>query len=99
MRSALAPGTIQHYTWDFGDGTAPLDTGTSAIASHSYNAPNVYTVRLTVKDDLGLTDTTGDFTAALLFLAGSLALAAALAVFFGQAERTRAAPRVRQSAD
>ena len=46
-----------------------------------------------------LKGTTGDFTAALLFLAGSLALAAALAVFFGQAERSRAAPRVRQSAD
>ncbi len=32
---------------------------------------------------------TGDFSAALMFLAGSLALAAALAVFFGQAERSR----------
>jgi ACS family tartrate transporter-like MFS transporter len=37
-----------------------------------------------------LKGTTGDFTAALLFLAGSLALAAALALFFGQAERSRA---------
>jgi D-galactonate transporter len=45
-----------------------------------------------------LKGTTGDFTTALLFLAGSLALAAALAVFFGQAERSRAL-RVRQSAD
>ena len=56
--SASGPGTIQHFTWDFGDGTAPVDTQTSAIASHSYNAAGVYTVRLTVKDDLGLTDTT-----------------------------------------
>ena len=46
------------YTWDFGDGTAPVDTQTSAIASHSYNAAGMYTVRLTVKDDLGLTGTT-----------------------------------------
>jgi PKD repeat protein len=41
-------GTIVSYSWDFGDGG--IDTG--PIASHTYNTPGVFTVTLTVVDNL-----------------------------------------------
>ena len=56
--TAAAGGEIVDYTWRFNDGTGPVDTGTSSVANHQYVAPGVYTVRLTVTDDLGLTGTT-----------------------------------------
>ena len=56
--TASDPGTIEDYTWDFGDGTVPVDTHTSPMAGHTYNAPNQYAVTLTVTDDLGVTNTT-----------------------------------------
>lgn len=46
-------GTIISYEWDFGDGT----TGTGASPSHTYADNDTYTVKLTVKDDTGLTGT------------------------------------------
>ena len=55
--TAAAGGEIVDYTWRFNDGTGPVDTGTSSVANHQYVAPGVYTVRLTVTDDLGLTGT------------------------------------------
>ncbi len=44
-------GTIESYSWDFGDGT----TGSGAKPSHTYSHAGEYTVTLTVTDDEGET--------------------------------------------
>jgi microbial collagenase len=46
-------GSIAAYSWDFGDNT----TSTLANPSHSYATADIYTVSLTVTDNLGLTHT------------------------------------------
>jgi len=43
-------GTVTGWTWDFGDGSAPV---TGASATHAYGAGGDYTVTLTVTDDRG----------------------------------------------
>ena len=48
-------GTIESWTWDFGDGTA----GSGESISHSYTAAGVYYAELTVTDDNGAADTAG----------------------------------------
>ena len=48
-----AGGYIIDYQWNFGD----TGTGTGASPSHTYAAAGTYTVSLTVKDDVGKTDT------------------------------------------
>ena len=50
--SADADGEIASYTWDLA-GMAQAD---GATAGHTFEAPGVYPVRLTVTDDLGGTD-------------------------------------------
>jgi|GEM_PF-4636878 len=45
-------GTITSYSWDFGDG----ETGSGVVVTHSYGSVGVYTVVLTVVDNLGATD-------------------------------------------
>ena len=47
-------GTITNYEWDFGDGNTAL----GADAINAYSQAGVYTVRLTVTDDTGLTNST-----------------------------------------
>lgn len=46
-------GTIDAYSWNFGDG----NTSTSASPSHTYSAAGTYTVTLTVTDNTGATST------------------------------------------
>ena len=47
-------GTIESYSWDFGDGST---TGSAASPSHTYASPGVYTVKLTVTDNDGASNT------------------------------------------
>ncbi len=51
--SADTDGTIASYSWDFGDNTT---NGTGASPDHTYSAAGTYTVKLTVTDDGGATD-------------------------------------------
>ena len=49
-----SPGaTITDYKWNFGDGSAVLDTGSTPTTSHVYGVRGKYTVALTVTDSLG----------------------------------------------
>jgi hypothetical protein len=50
-------GTIETYTWDFGDGTS----GTGKIVNHTYTAQGIYTVVLNVTDSEGLWLTASKF--------------------------------------
>jgi PKD repeat protein len=51
--SSDTDGTIQTYSWDFGDG----NTGTGSTTSHSYGSTGNYGVTLTVTDNDEQTDT------------------------------------------
>jgi PKD repeat protein len=51
--SADTDGTIQSYSWDFGDGT----TATGSSVSHTYTQAGGYVVALTVTDNDGATNT------------------------------------------
>jgi DNA/RNA endonuclease G (NUC1) len=46
-------GTVVAFAWDFGDGA----TATGAVVSHSYAQSGTFSVKLTVTDNDGLTDT------------------------------------------
>jgi PKD repeat protein len=47
-------GGIVAYEWDFGDG----NKGNGVLARHRYRAPGTYKVKLTVRDDAGLANST-----------------------------------------
>jgi PKD repeat protein len=53
--SADGDGTIQRYSWDFGDGSGTSSNATTA--DHTYGQAGSYTVQLTVTDDRGETAT------------------------------------------
>jgi PKD repeat protein len=54
-RSIAAGGrTITRYSFDFGDGSAPVST-TQAIVTHVYTTAGTYTPTLTVTDSIGAT--------------------------------------------
>ena len=52
--SSDSDGTVAGYAWEFGDGT----TGTGATVNHPYTSGGTFTVKLTVTDDDGATDST-----------------------------------------
>ena len=52
--SSVSDGTIDSYSWDFGDG----GTDTGNTTSNTFNTPGVYSVSLTVTDNDGESDTT-----------------------------------------
>src|SRR5205823_4412220 len=53
--TAATGRTIVTYKWDFGDGSAD---GSGVTPQHSYTVDRVYTVVLTVTDDVGHTGVT-----------------------------------------
>jgi hypothetical protein len=55
--SAGTYGTITEWTWDFGDGTAPLIVTNGNPQTHSYVAVGNWTATLKVKTSLGCTST------------------------------------------
>jgi hypothetical protein len=55
-RSSDPGGSIDNYSWDFGDGS----TASGPNPSHSYPTAGSYTVRLNVTDNRGLSDTTSN---------------------------------------
>ncbi|NNF37663.1 MAG: PQQ-binding-like beta-propeller repeat protein [Gemmatimonadetes bacterium] len=50
--SGAFDGTIVSYDWDFGDGA----TGTGSVVQHGYAEPGLYTVSLTVTNNVGKSD-------------------------------------------
>ena len=48
---------IASYSFDFGDGSAPVGPQSGATAPHTYSVAGTYTVRVTVTDTGGLTGT------------------------------------------
>lgn len=49
-------GAVYIYSWDFGDKTE----GSGKIVTHKYKAPGTYTIKLTVTDEYGLSNSTTD---------------------------------------
>ncbi|WP_231920382.1 PKD domain-containing protein [Microlunatus soli] len=52
--SSDSDGTVASYAWDWGDGSAD---GSGKTATHTYGSAGDYTVKLTVTDNDGATDT------------------------------------------
>jgi hypothetical protein len=50
--STVAFGTITNYSWDFGDGSAPVDTSAPTV-SHVYGSQGTYTATVTETDIAG----------------------------------------------
>ena len=57
VNASASTGTSLTYIWDFGDGSATVSVSVQTV-SHTYAAAKAYTVRLTVVDSLGQSNTT-----------------------------------------
>ena len=55
--SMSSPASILNYTWNFGDGSPPVTTGTPVTSHDYFGSPGQWLVTLTVEDSNGLTDT------------------------------------------
>jgi gliding motility-associated-like protein len=53
--ASISTGTIIKWTWDFGDGT--IKSYTTAPFTHIYADTGTYTVKLTILDNIGCSDT------------------------------------------
>jgi gliding motility-associated-like protein len=61
ISTTRAGNTITSWTWDFGDGSAPVTVTTKPVGTtHTYTAISDYPVKLTVKDNTGCEDTYTD---------------------------------------
>jgi len=49
-------GTITKWEWDFGDGTTQTINSSPGDTTHSYSSSGTFTVKLTVTDDAGASD-------------------------------------------
>jgi PKD repeat protein len=57
--TAVGPATKARYEWDFGDGSAIVSTvAPTSSVTHSYSATGTYTIRLTVFDTNGRSNST-----------------------------------------
>jgi serine protease len=74
--SADADGTIAQYQWELGDET----TAAGKTAQHGYAQTGTYTIKLTVTDDDGASDTATTTVAPLLLVARTYRLKGLLAV-------------------
>ena len=82
--SADPDGSIESYAWNFGDGS----TDSGASATHRYDASGTYTVRLTVTDDRGDTDSvTHDVTVTAPTVFGRDDFGRTVATGWGTADR------------
>jgi PKD repeat protein len=48
-------GSVEDYSWNFGDGSRAQDASTHATTSHTFATPGIYAITLTTTDDLGTT--------------------------------------------
>jgi gliding motility-associated-like protein len=53
--STIISGTLTQWTWNFGDGTPAVVAANGNAQSHTFAAPNTYTVTLTVVSSTGCT--------------------------------------------
>jgi gliding motility-associated-like protein len=51
--SSATGSTITKWTWDFGDGSAPVVVNANAPQTHSFPNPGPYTISLTVENSVG----------------------------------------------
>ena len=56
FNASASTGNIVNYAFDYGDGS--IDSGPNATQSHVFVAAGTYVVRLTIRDAVGLTQTT-----------------------------------------
>jgi YVTN family beta-propeller protein len=57
LTASVSNGTNPKFKWSFGDGTPETDYSSTAAISHTYTAPRLAVVRVTVLDQSGITNT------------------------------------------